>query len=137
MRPKIGVHDYEVKKGHVVRFLQQGAKVKVTIMFRGRETANPKSGEALLNRLAEDVVEIAKVETPPKLDGWNMTMVLNPLKEAVQVKPRPAPTPHSERRRSQPQQPQQPEQQAPEETQEDEKPAASKRPIKITRAEGG
>ena len=69
LRPKIGVHDYETKKGHVVRFLNQRAKVKVTIMFRGRETSHPERGRDLLMRLAEDVKEIGAVESPPLLDG--------------------------------------------------------------------
>jgi translation initiation factor IF-3 len=132
MRPKIDTHDYETKKGHVVRFLRQGSKVKVTIMFRGRETARSELGRRLLDQLAEDVSEIARVETPPKLDGRNMTMVLNPLKEAIVEKPRPEPRHRHERR------------QAPEpvsstpdsETEEDEE-STPDRPIKITRAEGG
>jgi translation initiation factor IF-3 len=82
LRPKIGVHDYETKKGHVVRFLNQRAKVKVTIMFRGRETSHPERGRDLLMRLAEDVREIGQVESPPLLDGRNMVMVLGPSKNA-------------------------------------------------------
>jgi translation initiation factor IF-3 len=82
LRPKIGVHDYETKKGHVVRFLQQRAKVKVTIMFRGRETSHPERGRDLLMRLAEDVKEIGVVESPPLLDGRNMVMLLGPTKNA-------------------------------------------------------
>ena len=81
-RPKIGVHDYETKKGHVVRFLNQRAKVKVTIMFRGRETTHPERGRDLLMRLAEDVKELGQVESPPLLDGRNMVMVLGPTKNA-------------------------------------------------------
>ena len=81
-RPKIGVHDYETKKGHVVRFLNQRAKVKVTIMFRGRETLHPERGRDLLLRLAEDVKEIGAVEQQPTLDGRNMVMVLGPTKYA-------------------------------------------------------
>ncbi len=81
-RPKIGIHDYETKKGHVVRFLNQRAKVKVTIMFRGRETTHPERGRDLLMRLAEDVKEIGLVESPPLLDGRNMVMVLGPTKNA-------------------------------------------------------
>ena len=69
LRPKIGVHDYETKKGHVVRFLDQRAKVKVTIMFRGRETTHPERGHDLLMRLAEDVKELGHVEAQPVLDG--------------------------------------------------------------------
>jgi translation initiation factor IF-3 len=82
LRPKIGVHDYETKKGHVVRFLNQRAKVKVTIMFRGRETTHPERGRDLLMRLAEDVREIGQIESPPLLDGRNMVMVLGPTKTA-------------------------------------------------------
>jgi translation initiation factor IF-3 len=82
LRPKIGRHDYETKKGHVVRFLNQRAKVKVTIMFRGRETVHPERGRDLLMRLAEDVKEIGLVESPPLLDGRNMVMVLGPTKNA-------------------------------------------------------
>src|SRR3712207_5181087 len=82
LRPKIGVHDYETKKGHVVRFLNQRAKVKVTIMFRGRETTHPERGRDLLMRLAEDVKELGAIESPPLLDGRNMVMVLGPTKNA-------------------------------------------------------
>ena len=82
LRPKIGIHDYETKKGHVVRFLNQRAKVKVTIMFRGRETLHPDRGRDLLMRLAEDVKEIGAIESQPLLDGRNMVMVLGPTKNA-------------------------------------------------------
>jgi translation initiation factor IF-3 len=82
LRPKIAVQDYETKKGHVVRFLNQRAKVKVTIMFRGRETTHPERGRDLLMRLAEDVKELGVVESPPLLDGRNMVMVLGPSKNA-------------------------------------------------------
>jgi len=78
LRPKIGIHDYETKKGHVVRFLGQRAKVKVTIMFRGRETLHPERGRDLLMRLAEDVKELGSIEQQPLLDGRNMVMVLGP-----------------------------------------------------------
>ena len=80
LRPKIGIHDYETKKAHVVRFLGQKAKVKVTIMFRGRETLHPDRGRDLLVRLAEDVKELGSIEQQPLLDGRNMVMVLAPLK---------------------------------------------------------
>jgi translation initiation factor IF-3 len=80
LRPKIGVHDYETKKGHVVRFLNGRAKVKVTIMFRGREQQHPERGRDLLMRLAEDVKELGQVESPPLQDGRNMVMVLAPTK---------------------------------------------------------
>jgi translation initiation factor IF-3 len=82
LRPKIGIHDYNTKKGHVARFLNQRAKVKVTIMFRGRETTHPERGRDLLMRLAEDVKEIGQVESPPLLDGRNMVMMLGPTKNA-------------------------------------------------------
>jgi translation initiation factor IF-3 len=79
-RPKIGVHDYETKKGHVKRFLGNRAKVKVTIMFRGREQSHPERGRDLLMRLAEDVKELGMIESPPIQDGRNMVMVLAPNK---------------------------------------------------------
>ena len=82
LRPKIGVHDYNTKKGHVERFLNQRAKVKVTIMFRGREQAHPERGRDLLMRLAEDVKEIGQIESQPLQDGRNMVMVLGPTKNA-------------------------------------------------------
>jgi translation initiation factor IF-3 len=85
-RPKIGIHDYETKKGHVVRFLKQRAKVKVTIMFRGRENLHPERGRDLLMRLAEELKELAVVESPPLLDGRNMVMLLGPTKN-LGVKP--------------------------------------------------
>jgi translation initiation factor IF-3 len=84
LRPKISQHDYETKRGHVVRFLQQRAKVKVTIMFRGRETTHPERGHELLMRLAEDVKELGHVEAAPVLDGRNMVMVLAPQKAVGQ-----------------------------------------------------
>jgi translation initiation factor IF-3 len=80
MRPKIDPHDYATKKGHIVRFLNQGARVKVTIMFRGREMAHTELGRKLLDRLTEDLQELATVETFPKLDGRNMVMVVAPVK---------------------------------------------------------
>ena len=83
-RPKIGVHDYETKKGHVMRFLRDRAKVKVTIMFRGREATHPERGRDLLMRLADDVQELGGIETQPVLDGRNMVMVLAPHKNVVQ-----------------------------------------------------
>jgi translation initiation factor IF-3 len=82
LRPKIGQHDYNTKKGHVERFLNQRAKVKVTIMFRGRETTHPERGRDLLMRLADDVKEIGQIESQPLLDGRNMVMVLGPTKNA-------------------------------------------------------
>lgn len=77
-RPKIDPHDYETKKKHVERFLEEGAKVKLTIMFRGRETSHPELGERILNRVADELSELAHVESPPKQDGRNMIMVLSP-----------------------------------------------------------
>src|SRR6476659_771674 len=82
LRPKIGIHDYDTKKGHVARFLNQRAKVKVTIMFRGREREHPDRGRDLLMRLAEDVKDIGVIETQPLLEGRNMTMVMAPTKNA-------------------------------------------------------
>jgi translation initiation factor IF-3 len=86
LRPKIDAHDYETKKGHVVRFLKQGDKVKITIMFRGREQHRPELGLVLLNRLAEDVSELGFVESSPKQDGRNMIMVLGPHKKKAEAK---------------------------------------------------
>jgi translation initiation factor IF-3 len=81
LRPKIGDHDFETKKGHVERFLRGGDKVKVTIMFRGREVQHPDLGEKLLRRLSDDLEELGRIESQPKLDGRNMIMVLAPKKE--------------------------------------------------------
>jgi translation initiation factor IF-3 len=86
LRPKIDAHDYETKKGHVVRFLRQGDKVKITIMFRGREQHRPELGFRLLQRLAEDVTELGFVESSPKQDGRNMTMVIGPHKKKAEAK---------------------------------------------------
>jgi translation initiation factor IF-3 len=86
-RPKIGVHDYETKKGHVVRFLKDRAKVKVTIMFRGREATHPERGRDLLMRLADDVQELGHIESQPILDGRNMVMVLAPHRNTGQPSP--------------------------------------------------
>ena len=82
LRPKIGIHDYNTKKGHVERFLNQRAKVKVTIMFRGREQTHPERGRDLLMRLADELKEIGQVESPPLQDGRNMVMVLAPNRNA-------------------------------------------------------
>jgi len=86
LRPKIDAHDYETKKGHVVRFLKSGDKVKITIMFRGREQHRPELGFRLLQRLAEDVTELGFVESAPKQDGRNMIMVLGPHKKKAEAK---------------------------------------------------
>lgn len=82
-RPKIATHDYATKKGHVERFLRARDKVKVTIMFRGREVTHPERGVALLDRLAEELTELAVVEQRPNLDGRNMTMLLGPSKAVL------------------------------------------------------
>ncbi len=89
LRPRIESHDYETKKSHIERFLIGGDKVKVTIMFRGREQSRPEMGYKLLSRLAEDLAEVSMVEFAPKQDGRNMVMVLAPNRrksEAVRAK---------------------------------------------------
>jgi len=97
LRPKIDPHDYGTKKGHVERFLKAGDKVKVTIMFRGREQSRPELGRRLLERLAADVAELGFVESLPKQDGRNMIMVIGPHKKKSEAKaqgravPRPRP----------------------------------------------
>ncbi|WP_448074073.1 translation initiation factor IF-3 [Georgenia yuyongxinii] len=85
-RLKIDPHDYETKKGHVVRFLKGGDKVKVMIMFRGREQSRPEMGMRLLQRLAEDVSDLGSVESSPRLDGRNMTMVIGPHRKKAEAK---------------------------------------------------
>jgi len=90
LRPKIDPHDYATKKGHVVRFLKAGDKVKVTIMFRGREQSRPELGFRLLKRLAEDVQELGFVESSPKQDGRNMIMVMAPHRVVKPATPKPA-----------------------------------------------
>ena len=82
LRPKIAIHDYETKKGHVERFLRQRNKVKITIMFRGREQAHPERGRDLLQRLFEDLDGLAVIESAPLQEGRNMSMMLAPSKEA-------------------------------------------------------
>jgi translation initiation factor IF-3 len=82
-RPKIAEHDYATKKGHVERFLRHKDKVKVTIMFRGREVTHPERGQMILDRLAEELAELAQVEQRPNLDGRNMTMMLGPSKAVL------------------------------------------------------
>src|ERR1700754_3312968 len=86
LRPKIDQHDYETKKGHVVRFLRAGDKVKITIMFRGREQHRPELGFRLLQKLAEDVSELGFVESSPKQDGRHMIMVLGPHRKKSEAK---------------------------------------------------
>jgi len=95
-RPKIAQHDYDTKKGHVIRFLNGRDKVKVTIMFRGREMAHPERGEQLLNRLAEELGELAVVEQRPQQDGRNMVMMLAPHKAPVVQKPQEPPAPQAD-----------------------------------------
>jgi translation initiation factor IF-3 len=86
LRPKIDPHDYGTKKGHVERFLKAGDKVKVTIMFRGREQSRPELGIRLLNRLADDVTELGFVESQPKQDGRNMIMVIGPHRKKSETR---------------------------------------------------
>ncbi|RCK68209.1 translation initiation factor IF-3 [Desertihabitans brevis] len=86
LRPKIDSHDYATKKGHVVRFLKAGDKVKITIMFRGREQSRPELGFNLLKQLADDVEEFGFIESTPKQDGRNMLMVLGPHKKKTEAK---------------------------------------------------
>lgn len=85
-RLKIDNHDFETKKGHVIRFLEGGDKVKVMIMFRGREQSRPEMGIRLLQRLADEITEYGVVESQPRQDGRNMTMVIAPLKKKTQAK---------------------------------------------------
>ncbi len=87
LRPKIANHDYETKKGHVERFLRHQDKVKITIMFRGREQAHPERGRALLQRLFEDLDGLAVIESAPLQEGRNMSMLLAPGKDAVKEAP--------------------------------------------------
>jgi translation initiation factor IF-3 len=82
-RPKIDPHDYATKKGHVERFLKAGSRVKVTIMFRGREMAHTDLGRKILDRLVEDLTDLAVVDTAPRQDGRNMVMVIAPTKKRV------------------------------------------------------
>ena len=95
LRPKIDQHDYETKKGHIERFLSQGDKVKITLMFRGREQSRPELGYKLLQKLASDIGESAVIESSPLQDGRNMTMVLAPARKtsgSKAAKPAPAKT---------------------------------------------
>jgi translation initiation factor IF-3 len=82
-RPKIAENDYNTKKGHVERFLRHKDKVKITIMFRGREVTHPERGVMILDRLAEELAELAVVEQRPLQDGRNMTMMLGPSKAVL------------------------------------------------------
>jgi translation initiation factor IF-3 len=90
-RPKIDRHDYDTKKGHVERFLRAGSRVKVTIMFRGREMAHTDLGRKILDRLVEDLKDVAVVDAFPKQEGRNMIMVIAPVKRAPEKKPEAAP----------------------------------------------
>ncbi|MCL2889065.1 MAG: translation initiation factor IF-3 [Eggerthellaceae bacterium] len=85
-RPKIDVGDYETKKKHIVRFLDAGNKVKITIMFRGREMAHPEQGLSILERLAEDLKDTALIEAQPKMEGRNMHMLIAPQPNAARRK---------------------------------------------------
>ena len=93
-RPKIDEHDYTTKTKHVERFLNEGSKVKITIMFRGREMAHPELGKKILDRIAEQVKDVGNVEAAPRVDGRNMLMVLAPVKkqEPKPGSPKPRPT---------------------------------------------
>ena len=106
LRPKIADNDYETKKNHVVRFLTGDDRVKVTIMFRGREQSHPERGERLLMRLAEDVADLGVIEQRPQQDGRNMTMMLAPTTKSVEEEDASAPAPEAppEPKRRQPQQ---------------------------------
>ena len=96
LRPKIADNDYETKKNHVVRFLEGDDRVKVTIMFRGREQTHPERGVALLMRLAEDVADLGVIDQRPIQDGRNMTMLLSPVpKKVVEEEQAPAPPPEA------------------------------------------
>jgi translation initiation factor IF-3 len=86
LRPKIDPHDYGTKRGHVERFLKAGDKVKVTIMFRGREQSRPELGFRLLQKLADDVTDLGFVESQPKQDGRNMIMVIGPHRKKTEGK---------------------------------------------------
>jgi translation initiation factor IF-3 len=86
LRPKIDTHDYETKKGHIVRFLKAGDKVKITIMFRGREQSRPELGRRLLDKLAEEIADLGSVESAPKQDGRNMVMVVAPHRAKSEAK---------------------------------------------------
>ena len=86
LRPKIGDHDYDTKRGHIVRFLRGGDKVKITIMFRGREQSRPELGLTLLKKLADDVIEDGVIEQVPRQEGRNMHMVLSPTKKKSEAR---------------------------------------------------
>lgn len=85
-RPKIDIGDYTTKKKHVMRFLAAGSKVKITIMFRGREMSHPEQGLSILERLADDLKDVAVIENQPKMEGRNMHMLIAPLPTTVKKK---------------------------------------------------
>lgn len=85
-RPKIDIGDYTIKKKHVMRFLAAGSKVKITIMFRGREMSHPEQGLSILERLADDLKDVAVIENQPKMEGRNMHMLIAPLPQTVKKK---------------------------------------------------
>jgi len=95
-RPKVDTHDYETKKKHILRFLAAGAKVKVTIMFRGRETSHPEQGLNILMKLAEELQDLAVIENQPKLEGRNMTMLIAPLPKPKAAKKEKGENAHAE-----------------------------------------
>jgi translation initiation factor IF-3 len=90
LRPKIEKHDYEFKKKHITEFLEHGDKVKVTLMFRGREMAHSELGRKLLDKLSEDLKDIAKVEAPPRQEGRMMILLLAPTMTRPKAAKRPA-----------------------------------------------
>lgn len=92
-KPKISQHDFETKRNHIAKFLDQGSKVKIMVWFRGREMQHTDLGAKLLNQLSSDLVEVATVETHPKLDGRNMIMVLAPAKKPAKLEKRVETTP--------------------------------------------
>ncbi len=85
-RPKIDVGDYDTKKKHILRFLNAGNKVKITIMFRGREMAHPELGLSILERLSDDLIDVAVIENQPKMEGRNMHMLIAPINTAAKKK---------------------------------------------------
>ena len=85
-RPKIDIGDYTTKKKHVMRFLAAGCKVKITIMFRGREMSHPEQGLSILERLADDLKDVAVIENQPKMEGRNMHMLIAPLPQTAKKK---------------------------------------------------
>ena len=103
LRPKIATHDYETKKGHILRFLKHGQKVKVTIMFRGREMAHPERGEALLRKVADEIAEFGTVEQQPNQEGRNMIMVVAPVRAPARKQERTADTADAPQDDSEPQ----------------------------------